>query len=144
MSETNGLASADQLRKIGAAPVRRYKSLESMPVCGMKVRIQSLTELELQQYQNEVLGSRGSGLKRSKLEDASRRLFVRCLVDSAGNRLFTPQDTGVFDNYDAADTSFLYDACSSHCGLNRDDIEDLAKNLSATIVDSSPSDAPSA
>ncbi|KKM69742.1 hypothetical protein LCGC14_0954410 [marine sediment metagenome] len=143
MSETNGLASADQLREIGATQVRRYKTLEPMPVCGLAVRIQSLTEFETQQYQGEVWSSRGTGIKKSRMEDASRRLFVRCLVDQAGNRLFGPRDICVFDEYDGADTAFLYEACSAHCGLNRDDIEDLAKNSSATIVDDSHSSSPS-
>lgn len=143
MSETNGLAGADQLREIGAKPTRRYKTLDPMPVCGAKVRIQSLTELETQQFQSEVWSSRGTGVKKSRMEDASRRLFVRCLVDQGGNRLFGPKDTYVFDNYDGADTGFLYEECANHCGLSREDIEDLVKNSSETTDDSSPSSSPS-
>ncbi len=143
MSGENGIANADQLREIGKEPKHRYKTLDPMPVCGLVVRIQSLTELEMQQYQGEVWSSRGTGMKKSRMEDASRRLFVRCLVDHAGNRLFTPKDTYVFDNYDGADTGFLYEQCSAHCGLNREDIEGLAKNSSAIAVGSTPSDSPS-
>lgn len=143
MSEKNGIASADQLREIGLKPTRRYKTLDPMPVCGVRVRIQSLTELETQQYQSEVWSSRGTGVKKSRMEDASRRLLVRCLVDRAGNRLFGPKDTYVFDNYDGADTGFLYEECANHCGLSRDDIESLVKNSSETTVDSLPSDSPS-
>jgi hypothetical protein len=134
MSEANSLATADQLRALGAKVKRRYKRLDPCPVSGVELRIQSLTEGEQTRYQGACMATRGAGLLKSRLEDASRRLFVQCLVDAQGNRLLGDNETGVFVNWDSADTTFLYNECAEHCSISRDDIEDLVKNSEATPV----------
>ena len=134
MTDNNHLASEEEL--FGKKPARRYCEL-TMPISGHRVRIQSLTERELSRYQMATLASSGTGLKRSRLEDANRRLIVLCLVDSAGNRLLNDSHLERLAEWDAADTAYLYDQCASHCGINRQDIEDLAKNSAAIhVVDS--------
>ena len=122
------LATTDQL--IGAGGRRRYRR-ETLPISGLLVRIQSLTERELSQYQSAVIASSGAKLQRARLEDASRRLIVRCLVDEAGNRLLADSHVGRLADWDAADTAYLYEACAAHVGVNRTDIEDLVKNSDA-------------
>ena len=142
MSEQNGLATAEQLMAVAGTGKRRFRDL-SLPTNGLRVRIRSLTERELSRYQSATIASGGTGLKRSKLEDASRRLIVLSLVDHDGNQLLGNGDADRLADWDAADTSFLYDECAKHCGINRSDIEDLVKNSEQTAGALVPSDSPS-
>ena|GEM_PF-1018872 len=135
----NGFANADQLLK-AAKGGRRYRAVD-LPVCGAKVRLQSLTEGELSAYHRKTVSKRG-GIQEARLEDATRRLLVLCLVDGAGNRLFSDGDTDKLRDFDAADTQHLYDECASHVGINRDDIEALVKNSEATNGDAAPTGSP--
>lgn len=134
-SETNGLASAEQLFSGGLK--RRYKTVD-LPVSEHKVRIRSLSENEVSEYQSVTVASGGTGLRRDRLRDANRRLIVLCLVDQAGNRILGKSHIAKLGEWDGADTAFLYDECVNHCGLNREDIEDLVKNSETTTVDDSP------
>lgn len=140
MSENNGLATAEQL--MAATGQRRFKEL-SLPIRGLRVRIRSLTEREMSRYQSVTIASGGTGLKRSKLEDASRRLIVLCLVDQDGNQLLGDENLPKLADWDAADTNFLYDECAQHCGINRSDIEDLVKNSEEMPAGLVHSDSPS-
>ena len=120
----------------GKGPQRRYKEL-NLPVRGCKVRIQSLTEWEVSEYQAVMVSSRGGATAyiRGRLVDASRRLIVLCLVDGAGNRILNKSHVELLADWDAADATFLYTECAAFCGINREDIEDLAKNSSTTTVE---------
>jgi len=140
MSETNGngLASVEAL--FSRQPKRRHKTLQ-LPVSGHTVRIQSLTERELSEYQAAVLANRGgaNSFIKARLIDANRRLIVLCLVDGAGNRILNQSHIQKLAEWDAADTSYLYNECAAHCGINREDIEETAKNSLEINVDSTPS-----
>ena len=140
MSEGNELATAEQL--MATTGRRRYREL-TLPTSDLRVRIRSLTERELSRYQSVTIASSGTGLKRSKLEDASRRLIVLCLVDGDGNQIFTDADVPRLADWDAADTSYLYDEGAKHCGINRQDIEDMVKNSEEIPAGSVLSDSPS-
>lgn len=137
MSEKNGLATAAQL--MAGAGKRRYREL-TLPTSKMHVRIRSLTEREVSKYQSATYASRGTGLKRSKLEDASRRLIVLCLVDQEGNPILTEADLAGLAEWDAADTGHIYEEAAAHCGLNQNDIEELVGNSEGIPADSALSD----
>ena len=113
---------------------RRYKTLDSLPVSGFVLRIQSLTEREKSAWEAESIAKKGDGLRIERLKDANRRLFQLCLVDADGNRYVSDAQRNEFADWDAADTSVLYDGCAAHCGINKADIEDLVKNSEATPV----------
>jgi len=134
MAETT-LASEGQL--FGARPKRRYKEL-TLPISGHRVRIQSLTERELAAYQIETMKRRGEGANLARLADSNARLIVLCLVDGAGNRILNQSHIAKLAEWDAADTAFLSDECAKHCGLNREEIETLAKNSEAILGEASP------
>lgn len=127
-------ATAEQL--VNYAPKRRYKEEVECPVSGFKLRIQSLMESELGKYDADTLTTKGA-IRKSKLEDANRRLIVLCLVDDDGNRLLTDKQTHIFERWDSVDTKHLYKECAEHCGISEGDIEAMAKNSDATIDDDS-------
>lgn len=134
-----GFASREQL--LGLATRKRRHREVTLPVAGCNVRIQSLTERERSQYEAAVFSSRG-GTNLSRMLDASRRLIVLCVVDGAGNRILTESDVPKLGDWDAADVSVLYVECAEHCGLNRSDIEALAKNSDTTGDDTQPTVLP--
>lgn len=111
----------------GAPPVRRYETLECLPVRGLVCRIRSLTEREVSDYQSQVLASSGTGMRKDKLRSASRRLISQCLVDGDNHRFVTKAQLKAMEEWDYADIGFLYEACAKHVGLNTDDIENLVK-----------------
>lgn len=130
------LANLEQLLKIGREKKRRYKDV-TLPCSGLTVRLQSLTEWELSNYQTEMLSKKGpaGSFSKSKLLDANRRLFLLCIVDESGARMLNESHLPVLAEWDSADTSYLYEECSKHCGINRDDIEDLVKNSDSVHVE---------
>lgn len=138
MTETNGqVASAEQL-DAAAKRERRYKNVP-LPACKLTVRIRSLKEAELSHYQAQTLKSGGRGLRTDRLEDATRRLLVLCMVDPAGNRLYANRHADKLRDWDAADTQHLYAECAAWCGIDRDDIEELVKNSELIPADEVPS-----
>ena len=126
------------LAKLGV-PKRRFREVH-LPVCDATVRIRSLTEGELSSYQRKMFAKRGQGFDQQGMVSANRRLFVLCLVDENGDRLFGDHDADKLADMDAADASALFEACAEHCGLDRTDLGELAKNSAATDAASSPSD----
>ncbi len=126
MSENdNGLATRDEL--LAATTGKRRFANVTLPVSLLQVRIRSLTERELSEYQGAVIGA-NRGVRRSRLMDANRRLIVLCVVNADGNLVFQPGDVEVVANWDAADSGYLSDVCSRHSGLSQQDIGDLVKN----------------
>lgn len=130
------LASAEDLFDAQYRP--RYDSFE-LPVSGKRVRIRSLSELELEEYEAAPLLGEGNRFNRAKLKNASRRLIVLCLVDAAGNRLCGDSHVEKLATaWDAADVQYCYARCAKHCGINRHDIEDLKKNCERAPGGGSP------
>jgi len=118
---------------------RRYACF-NLPISGLRVRIQSLSERETSQYQAATIADKSGNYRRQKFEDAKRRLIVLCLVDDAGNRMLNDSHSELIaDKWDGADTEFLYRKIAAHCGLNTTDIEDLVKNSEGITVADSPS-----
>ncbi len=128
----NGFATAEQL--CGGGVKRRYRN-ETLPISKLTVRIRSLSEGEMGDYQAKLTrASRGGGMDiiASALKTANRRLIVLCLVDAQGNQILRNNHIGAMSDWDAADVNYLYTACAEHCGVSRDDIEELVKNSAGT------------
>jgi len=130
-------ATAEQLTNV--VHKRRFGEVD-LPILGVTVRFQSMTEDEYSQYESAVLALKGGGLRKAKLEDANRRFLVLCLVDGDGNRLFADKQVDEFKKWDMADIKILYKACSEHCGISESDIEDLVKNSDAMNASDSATD----
>jgi hypothetical protein len=136
------LASADELF---SGNLKRRHKLVTLPVNGGQVRIQSLSEGEVSRWQTATIAASGKGVKKARLEDATGRLLVLCMVDQAGNRILGESHIARFaEEWDSADTGHLYSECAAHCGIEKDEIEDLVKNSETIHVDGTPSDSPKA
>lgn len=143
MTRNDGqLATVDQLRAVGSKAIRRYKLLDPLPVSGLRLRVQSLIEREMSQYQTEMF-RRGKEAKPERMRAANGRLFVRVLVNAEGNRLLADNDAGLFEGWDAADTLSLYDQVAIHLGIREAEVEDLEKNSERIAGDLQPLPSPS-
>ena len=131
MSEITGLEAM-----FAGAPKRRFKVV-TLPVNGHTVRIQSLTEKDYSGYQAYFLDKTGKPVA-SRLKNANRIFISMCVVDADGNRIITGDYVERLEDWDAADTHYLYNECSNHAGISTDDIEGLVKNLSETPENSTP------
>jgi len=126
MSEENGkLATVAELLT-SLKGKRRYKTV-TLPNSGLMVRIQSLMAGEQNRYETVLLSADGK-LDKRRMEDAESRLIVKCIVDDAGNRLFSDAQAPEVAAWDGADAAFLYRECAAHCGINRNQ-EMVEKNL---------------
>jgi len=131
MSENGTLATLEQL----FVPSRRRYKAVTLPVSGLKMRIQSLTEREVSDYQSEAMKKGGTGLIPARIRDSGPRLITRCAVDADGNRIMGPQHVHQLSEWDSADANHLHRECMDHCGIREDGIEALEKNSEATPVD---------
>jgi len=136
MNESGTLATIGELF---APPRRRYRVV-TLPISGLKVRIQSLWEHEVAEYQSEAVKKSGSGLIPARIRDSGPRLIVRCVVDGEGNRIMGPEHVAKLAAWDAADANYLHRECMNHCGIREDEIEGLEKNSDATPADASPTE----
>lgn len=136
-------ASKEQFIAANRNTKRRYRPV-NLPVCGLKVRIQSMMEEELTSYQATFMRRDGRGMIPSKVKAATRALFVRCMVDGNGDRMFSLDDVDAdfFRNMDTKDSGILYTECKDHCGLDDSDVgvsEGSEKNSEKTSADVSQS-----
>ena len=133
---SDGFASAAQLQ--AATGKRRYDDT-ICPVSGLRVRFQSLKEVELAEYETQVVRTTGRGLRTDRLADATRRFLVLCLVDGVGNRLYRNDQADQLKEWDSLDTQHLFEVCRKHVDLGREDIGDLVKNSESVAVADTPS-----
>lgn len=134
MTATATASSVDQL--FGSGPKRRHKVV-TLPVNGLTLRIQSLTEKDYSDYQASFLGKDGKPVP-ARLKAANRVFISMCVVDADGNRIITGENVARLEEWDAADTHYLYNECSKHAGISTDDLEGLVKNLEGTPENSTP------
>lgn len=133
-----GLLTREQ---IFGAPKRSYKDV-SCPEVGGKIRVQSLTGQEFEDWQesnrdpkkkdkdgNPVVNTKGSIV----------RLLVRCLVDKEGNRIMSDDDYLEFTKINAAVLNRLGTVALKLNGVGEKEIDELVKNSEAVQTEEGPS-----
>jgi hypothetical protein len=129
MSELK-LSTLDEL--LGQTAARRFKLLDPLPVSGLRLRIRSLTEAELADFNSSQLKKDGSGLSTQSMKDANRKLIALCIVDADGNRMIPDNQRGRLADWDSADTQYVYTECANWVGLKSDFMETFQKNSGTT------------
>lgn len=110
--QANGYASRDQLL---APSKRRFKDVK-LPISGLKLRIRSLMENEVEAFIAEGVGRQGA-FNKEKTVSAHRRIIIKCVVDSDGQPMLSHADLDALNEWDSADIHHLARECESHCGL---------------------------
>lgn len=104
---------------------RRYKDVPLHD--GSKVRLQSLTDLERMEWNQELFDEDGKPVAQNwKYQTA--KLLVRTIVDGDGNRVFSDEDWELLLDIDSLDTDTLGDEAREHIGA----VDRKAKKASMT------------
>lgn len=118
-------------------PVRRmYQNVET-PIG--TVRIQSVSERERSQFEQDTLDRNGRVTKRGMMT-VKPRLIIMCAVDGDGQKIFTSADIEGLMELDSITSNLIADACQKLCGITETDLEDLEKNSETHPEDDSPTD----
>lgn len=136
--EGNGYATREQLFDASSGK-RRFADV-TLPVSGLKVRIRSLTEKDLAEYQSAAIqtSTRGVQVRDERMRDANRRFIAACLVHQDGRLMLDRGEHDKLAGMDSVDSQHLYNECAKHTGVNRDDIEALVKNSETIAAVGSP------
>lgn len=116
---------------LGAVDVQ----IEKVPVpeWGDEVIIRGLTGDELDAFQGSVRQFRptfdGKGMEAVLVQEGMRaKLLVKCLIDEAGERLFTDQDAPALGAKNGAVIDKLYDVAARLSGLSEEEKQELEGN----------------
>jgi hypothetical protein len=116
---------------LGAVDVQ----IEKVPVpeWGDEVIVRGLTGDELDDYQGSVRQFRptfdGKGMEAVLIQEGMRaKLLVKCLIDEAGERLFTDQDAPALGAKSGAVIDKLYDVASRLSGLSEEEKKEMEGN----------------
>lgn len=131
MSESNGFVTRDVL--LGRF-VRRFKPVD---VRLGRFRLRSVNEAERSRFEASLKDKNGN-LSMSRSLDLKCRAIVLGVDDGNGNQMYSNSDIEFIRQQDSRDVNELAMAIVDFWGLIGDDIEDLEKNLEATVGASSP------
>jgi len=104
-----------------------------VPEWGGEVIIRGLTGDELDAFQGSIRQFRptfdGKGMEPVLIQEGMRaKLLVKCLVDEAGERLFTDQDAPALGAKNGAVIDRLYDIATRLSGLSEEEKAELEGN----------------
>jgi hypothetical protein len=116
---------------LGAVDVQTEKV--HVPEWGDDVIVRGLTGDELDNFQGSVRQFRptfdGKGMEAVLVQEGMRaKLLVKCLIDEAGERLFTDQDAPALGAKNGAVIDRLYDIASRLSGLSEDEKKEMEGN----------------
>jgi hypothetical protein len=111
---------------------------------GDDVIVRGLTGDELDNFQGSIRQFRpsfdGKGMEPVLVQDGMRaKLLVKCLVDEAGERLFTDQDAPALGAKNGSVIDRLYDVAARLSGLSEEEKAELEGNSETVPSDGSTS-----
>jgi hypothetical protein len=114
---------------------------------GDDVIVRGLTGDELDAYQGSIRQFRpsfdGKGMEQVLIQEGMRaKLLVKCLIDEAGERLFTDQDAPALGAKNGSVIDRLYDVAARLSGLSEEEKAELEGNSEAATDGSSTSSSP--
>ncbi|MER6534680.1 hypothetical protein ABT215_12895 [Streptomyces sp900105755] len=123
---------------LGAVDVQTEKV--DVPEWGGDVIVRGLTGDELDNFQGSIRQFRpsfdGKGMEPVLVQDGMRaKLLVKCLVDEAGERLFTDQDAPALGAKNGSVIDRLYDVAARLSGLSEEEKEELEGNSATATED---------
>jgi len=100
-----------------------------VPEWGGMVRVRGLTGAERDRWELEGLRLRGQRLEMNPgLDNFRARLVALCVIDEAGERLFSDRDVPRLSEKSGAVLDRLFDVARRLSGLTAADVDDLEKN----------------
>ncbi len=107
---------------------------------GAKVRIKSISGTQRDAYETSLVVERG-GNRTLNTRNARAKLLVLCIVDEAGQRMFTDErDIHRLGAKNAKVVERIFDACRKLSGLSKEDVDSLTEDFDETRDDPSLTD----
>jgi hypothetical protein len=118
-----------------------------VPEWGGDVFLRGLTGEERDAWEASRRQIRGAGTKHMEIvpvsDNARASLLVKCIIDEAGERVFTDRDAPALGTKNGKIIDRLYDVAAALSGIGGDDEEELAGNSEApTASGASASSSP--
>lgn len=118
----------------------RSFSVVNCPEWGGKVRLQSLTGAERDQFEESILGAKNKdGSREVVTKNLRAKLVALSAVDQDGKRIFNFEDMAALGEKNAAPLDRLFAAAQKLSGISKDDVEELTKNSGTGQDAGSPS-----
>jgi len=120
------------------------RELVDVPELGedAQVWVRGLTAFERDEYEQSLLRAKGSGRRQQLVPafmNAKARLCVKCVVDEAGNRVFSDRDADALGKTPAAALDRIVQVAHRLSGMSIEDLEDLTGNSLSAQGEDSPS-----
>lgn len=124
---------------IAAAVDAAYEEVE-VPEWGGSVRVKSLNATERDAFEASLVSTEGKK-NRANLVNIRAKLVAACLVDALGGRVYLDASAGANDlgQRNGAVIDRIFTVCQRLSGMSQKDVEDLEKNSSPGLSESSPS-----
>lgn len=118
----------------------RSFAVVNCPEWGGKVRLQSLTGAERDQFEESILGAKNKdGSREVVTKNLRAKLVALSAVDQDGKRIFNFEDMAALGEKNAAPLDRLFAAAQKLSGISKDDVEELTKNSGTGQDAGSPS-----
>lgn len=104
------------------------KELVNVPEWGGEVLVRMLTGAQRDAFEDSMIKNRGKS-KEVNLVNIRARLAALCIVDESGTRLFNDTEIVNLGNKSAIALDRVFVAAQRLCGLTKEDVAELAKNL---------------
>ena len=95
-----------------------------VPEWGGEVLIQTVTGTDRDRFEQDVMGL-GQG---KRVENFRARLVAKCIVDDAGNRIFSDLDVVALGKKSASALQRVFDACAKLNKFGEAEVKELAGN----------------
>jgi hypothetical protein len=113
----------------------------SVPEWGGSVRVRSMMATDRDAYEQNMLASRGAD-EKANLRNIRARLVAFCLIDEAGERLFSDTEIDALGRKNAAVLDRLFDVASRLNAIGDREVAELGKPSAPTPDGATPSDSP--
>lgn len=100
----------------------------AVPEWGGDVLVSVMSGEQRDSYENLITEVGADGKARHKLDNLRAKLVSCCLVDEAGNCLFTEKDVKALGSKSAAALQRVYNVAARINRVTEDGVEDAAKN----------------
>lgn len=110
-----------------------------VPEWGGSVLVRSLTGKERDAFEESLQETRGGKTKRN-VKNFRARLVALCIVNEAGELVFSKADIDALGNKAAGALQAVFDKCNELSGLTEKDIDDLTEGFDEAGDEDSTSD----
>lgn len=111
-----------------------------VPEWGGDVRIRMLTGEQRDAFEASTVEMRKDGAQKRNVANLRARLVALCVINEAGEQLFSPPDIKLLGNKSAKALQRVFNACQEMNSFTDSDVEELAENFDSAPSESSTSD----